>query len=82
MRQLFLIVMMGLPVGCASLTYEHKDYGRVEYYRFGGQEMSDVTIKINGQDIQLGLGRQAASGDEVGEVAGAIASGVVRGVVP
>lgn len=73
-----LTLLICLACGCASLTYEHKDYGRVEYRRWWSQEVGAVSIEIDGKPpIRLHMQRQKAEMPEVDKIAGAIASGLV-----
>lgn len=73
-----LFVLLLFLCGCASLTYEHKDYGRVEYRRWWSQEVGSVSIEIDGKPpIRLHMQRQKAEMPEVDKIAGAIAAGLV-----
>lgn len=72
------VCLLVLFSGCASLIYEHTEYGRVEYRRWWSQEVGAVSIEIDGKPpIRLHMQRQKAEMPEVDKIAGAIAAGLV-----
>jgi len=77
MKKLMLMFSLLALCGCASLKYEHPDYGKVEYRRWWSQEIGEVTIRIDGNPpVSLSLSKQRADMPEVD----AIAEAVVRGL--
>lgn len=79
MEKLMLLFIMCLLCGCASLKYEHPDYGKVEYRRWWSQEIGEVSISIDGNPpVALTLSKQKAEMPEVDKIAEA----VVRGLKP
>lgn len=78
MSRLIIVTFLLLICGCASLKYEHPDYGKVEYSRWWSQEIGEVSIQIDGNPpVKLFLGKQRADMPEVDKIAGAIAAGLV-----
>lgn len=76
MKKLILLFSACLLCGCASLKYEHPEYGRVEYRRWWSQEIGEVTIKIDGNPpVSLTLSKQKADMPEVDAIAEAVVKG-------
>lgn len=77
MEKLMLLFIMCLLCGCASLKYEHPDYGKVEYRRWWSQEIGEVSILISGNPpVSLSLSKQKAEMPEVDKIAEAVVRGL------
>jgi len=76
-KSIKLIIVVLLLSGCASLTYEHPEYGRVEYSRWWSQEIGAVEIQIDGNPpVKLSLSKQKADMPEVDKIAEAVVKGM------
>lgn len=77
MNRVFIAVVILFACGCASLKYEHPDYGKVEYRRWWSQEIGEVSIQIDGNPpVSLSLSKQKADMPEVDKIAEAVVKGL------
>jgi hypothetical protein len=75
-----LVVLAGLLLmllaGCTTITYDRQT-GRVVYQRVGYTEIGKLEIVRDSNDVLVNL--ENYKGENIGEIAGKIAEGAVRG---
>lgn len=74
------LIALVIASGCASV-HVACDGWEVSYCRVGDQELSDLSIKVDGDKIEVALGKQKATAEVLAEACKAIASGVTTSLL-
>ena len=53
MKTFLALCLAVSTLGCASLSYNHKDYGNFSYLRFGNSDIGGIMLNIDGKEIML-----------------------------